>query len=121
MWVTPKPQPFSSLKNDEMAWNRIGMAVQVAHYEVRSKSLQTNKWNRMLMRVILACEASHQIHQVLMPRVVVPVAAGERSGSVKGGLGFAAECAESHRWRGWDGMGWDEGCRVPQHASRCWR
>eukprot|EP00435_Cladocopium_sp_Y103_P007795 s4647_g2.t1 len=46
----PKKSP-----RDLRAREKIGKLL-VAHYEVRSKSLETKKWTRMLMRVILASE-----------------------------------------------------------------
>jgi hypothetical protein len=54
--------------------NSLGFGVwQVAHYEVRSKSLETKKWTRMLMRVILASEDAtvQRVKPSIMPWIAM--------------------------------------------------
>ena len=54
--------------------NSLGFGVwQVAHYEVRSKSLETKKWARMLMRVILASEDAtvQRVKPSIMPWIAM--------------------------------------------------
>ena len=74
---------------------------EVAHYEVRSKSLETKKWTRMLMRVILASEEPRSCFPPLKfvpsPFLIKKISTGEESGGVEGGFVFASKCSKPHR------------------------